>query len=83
MLETYLKIFDITLEEFSILGFSDEKKIALITKIDGSMVKYDMSKEIRAWEIVRGYIPKELSFVGFQHSEEGVSFMAFAKMEIN
>lgn len=76
-LEEYLLAFDISLDEFLLIGFDDSNRIALITKKDLFRIKYEFKDDIESWNIARKCMPKELEFVGFQKSLEGNSFISF------
>jgi hypothetical protein len=76
-LQDYLKIFDVSLIEFSIISFDDINKIILITKSNRSMVKFVIN-DSKIWKLLKEGLPEILSFAGFQHAEEGNVFSAFA-----
>jgi hypothetical protein len=81
-LKHYLNIYGISLEEFLTIGFEEEEKIVLITKKDGTRIKYELKTEPdNIWKTLRTQLPDVLEFVGFQHSEEGNSFSTYTVLK--
>ena len=62
------------------LGFNDANSWILLTQTDGQTLFTNVDK--LTYTILRHGFPKELTFGGFQHTTEGVSFDVFVNMPV-
>lgn len=78
-LQKYAEFLCLKAEDIVLVAFNDENFYILVTLTSGEKVLYHCEAG-NQWDLFRHGLPKEFQFMGFQHTEEGISFDAYAKI---
>lgn len=77
--EDFFKIFSESPENVATIAWSSDRDWIVITKRDGSKIKFDASGPQIDGNFLLTLLPETFEFVGFQHTIENITFDCFGR----